>query len=104
MSRIGYRVLTSRNGKETLQAIKGDPFPELIIIDPNFPDVDDWNILHNIEHLAPAIPVIVHTYISDYSKHTMALGSLIFVEKRGNSIDSLKKIATEVLQSGSKHG
>lgn len=97
MSQSGYRVLTAKNGQEITFHLKSEPAIDLLIIDPNLPDVNDWAIFNTIEHQAPAMPVIVHTYVSDYTKHTITLGSFIFVEKRGNSIDSLKKIAAEVL-------
>lgn len=98
MSQGGYKVLTAKDGKEITLHLKSEPSIDLLIIDPNLPDVNDWSILNVIEQQAPAMPVIIHTYISDYAKHTIRLGSFAFVEKRGNSIDSLKKVAAEVLK------
>jgi len=97
MSQNGYRVLTAKTGKEIMVCINSDPSVDLLIVDPELPDVNDWAILHTVKHQAPAMPVIVHTFISDYTKHTITPETIIFVEKRGNSINSLKKIVAELL-------
>ena len=98
MSHDGYRVLTAKNGREIILHLKNDPSIDLLIIDPSLPDVNDWAILDDIGRHAPARPVIIHTFISEYAKHTITTGAYIFVEKRGNSVDSLKKTAEKLLK------
>ena len=97
MSQNGYRVLTAKTGKEIMMYLNTEPSIDLIIVDPELPDVNDWAILHTVKNQAPAMPLIVHTFISDYTKHTITPETAIFVEKRGNSINSLKKVVAEVL-------
>ena len=97
MSQNGYRVLTAKTGKEIMARISSYPPVDLLIVDPELPDVNDWDILNAVKRQAPAMPVIVHTFISDYTKHTITPESIIFVEKRGNSINSLKKIVADLL-------
>jgi DNA-binding NtrC family response regulator len=98
MHQNGYRVLTAKTGKEIMAVLKNDPSIELLIIDPNLPDVTDWSIFTLIENHTPRLPVIIHTYIQDYAEHVLTHGSVHFIEKRGNSVSSLRKIIEKVLR------
>ena len=97
MSQNGYRVLTAKTGKEIMMCLNNDLSIDLLIVDPELPDINDWSILHSVKLQAPAMPVILHTFLSDYTKHKLTPETVIFVEKRGNSINSLKKIVAKIL-------
>ncbi len=73
-----------------------DPL-DLIILDPDLPDSDESKILEDVLDRIPAVPVIVHTHLSEHQIDSKATNNVIFVEKRGISVERLKKVVFEAL-------
>ena len=93
----GYRVRMAKNGREVLEQVYQYKPLDLLILDLDLPDAGEMHILENIEDRIPTLPVVVHSFLSDYANQPAVLGTAVFVEKNGSSIESLKKVVFEVL-------
>jgi len=97
MTAAGYRVRLADTGREVLKrAFQGEPL-DLIILDPDLPDADEAHVLEHLLNRVPALPVVVHTYASEYGDVSMDRDGLFFVEKRGSSVERLKQVVHEIL-------
>jgi DNA-binding NtrC family response regulator len=94
----GYRVRLARNGREVLQSVlSGEPL-DLLILDLDLPDAGQMSILEEVQKRIPTVPVVVHTFLSEYLNHPPILSNVAFVEKEGTNIDSLKNVVLKVLR------
>jgi len=97
MTAAGYRVQLADNAREVLKwAFHHEPL-DLIILDPDLPDADENHMLQHLLNRVPALPVVVHTYASEYGDVSKDMEDLFFVEKRGSSVERLKQIVYEIL-------
>jgi len=97
----GYEVRLAKNGQEVLRWVYGPEPLDLVILDLDLPDSADSNetaILEKIEDRIPTLPVVVHTFLSDYAHHPALLSTTAFVEKKGNSVERLKKVVSGLLR------
>ena len=100
----GYRVRLAKNGREVLdQVYQYEPL-DLLILDLDLPDAGEVAVLERIEDRIPSLPVVVHTFLSDYANNRGVLGAAVFVEKKGSSIESLKRVVFEVLHNSNPKG
>jgi DNA-binding NtrC family response regulator len=99
MMATGYRVWLAENGKEVLKwAYHHEPL-DLLILDPDLPDTDETFLFEKLEDRIPVLPVVIHSFLPDDANHAAILRGAVFVEKSGNSIERLKKVVLEILQS-----
>ena len=97
MTAAGYRVRVADKGREVLKlAFQGEPL-DLIILDPDLPDADESNVLEHLLDRIPVLPVVLHTYSSEHRSNFKNMNEVIFVEKRGSSIERLKQVVHETL-------
>lgn len=97
MAAEGYSVELAENGREVLKwAYHRDPL-DLLILDPDLPDAEESLLLKKLKQRIPYIPVILHTYLSDYLVASKLINPTEFVEKGGSSIEKLKKIVPAIL-------
>ena len=97
MTSAGYRVLLAENAREVIKwNFHHDPL-DLIVLDPDLPDSEDSRMLDDILDRIPALPVIVHTYRSEYGSNSKNMNNVIFVEKGGSSVEHLKRVVYETL-------
>jgi DNA-binding NtrC family response regulator len=94
----GYRVRLAKNVQEVLKKVYQSETLDLLILDPDLPGTDKLALLKKLQNRIPALPVVVHTYLADYTDYTNELSKLAFVEKSGSSVESLKKMVREILQ------
>ena len=99
----GYRVRLAKNGREALKWIYHHEPLDLLILDLDLPDVSELAILKKLDDRVPALPVVVHTLLSDYANHPALSGAAAFVEKAGNSIERLKKVVFETLHKANTY-
>lgn len=98
MTAEGYRVRLAKNGREVVdRAYQNEPL-DLLIIDVDLPDADEIFVLEKIQNRIPTLPVVVHTFLTEYLEHATILSTGAFVEKEGTNIDRLKKVVGEVLR------
>jgi DNA-binding response OmpR family regulator len=98
MTEEGYRIRVAKNGREVLKfGFNHEPL-DLLILDPDLPDAGALDVLSKLQDRIPVLPVVVHAFLSEYMDQFAGLGSAVFVEKKGTSIDRLKKVVIDVLR------
>ena len=63
------------------------------------PDAGEIMILRTIQDQVPALPVVIHTFLSDYTQLPADMRSSALVVKNGDSIDNLKKVVAQILEA-----
>lgn len=97
LTAAGYRIVLADTGQDVVKRVyQNDPI-DLLIIDPDLPDVEEFDILKKICGRIPTLPVVVHTYLSDYETCRELTGAAAFVEKRGSSIENLRQVVADIL-------
>lgn len=88
----GYRAQVAKDGREILSMMEVSEPPDLVILDPEIPDVE---ILDVVQRLATLMtPVVVHSFIEDTASE---LKPAALVEKKGDTQD-LKDTVSSVLR------
>jgi DNA-binding NtrC family response regulator len=93
----GFHVDLARNASEVLKRVYEDESIDLIIIDPDLPDVSQEELLAKLSDLIPGLPIVVHSFSFQYAYCSEEPSQLTFVKKEGESIEALKKIVMEIL-------
>jgi CheY-like chemotaxis protein len=92
----GYRIRLAESGDEVLKwAFHPDPL-DFIILDPDLPDTVAGQLMNKLKDRIPAIKVVIHAFLSDYAAPHDKLSADAFIEKGGNSIESLKKVILDL--------
>ncbi len=99
----GYRVKLAKNGREVLNCLESQQGVDLLVLDLDLPYVGDLAILDEIRGRIPSLPVVVHTFLPEYTGHSATLNNAALVEKEGNSVDRLKDVISEVLNNPTPH-
>jgi DNA-binding NtrC family response regulator len=100
----GYRVNVAKNGQEVLKWAYHQGPLDLLILDVDLPDASEIPVLEILGDRIPVLPVVVHSFSSDYSNHLSYPGITEFVEKSGNSVEQLKKVVFNVLREAIPQG
>ena len=94
----GDHVHLARSGREVLNWVDAATrSPDLVIMDPDLPDMGEVSLLELIRQKRPELPVVVHTFLAEYINHPIVLSSAAVVEKDGRHVDRLKEVVKEVL-------
>ncbi len=94
----GYQVRLGSSSQEVLKwAFHHEPL-DLLILDPDLLDAEDAALFEKLNDRIPTLPVVVHSFGSDYSSHPGLADAAAFVEKTGNSVERLKQVVSEVLR------
>ncbi|MDZ7697984.1 MAG: response regulator [Deltaproteobacteria bacterium] len=93
----GFRIRLAGNGGEVLKWVYHSEPLDLIILDPDLPDDNGREILPKLYDRIPVIPVVIHSWSSDYIKPMDEPNGVAFVKKEGNSIEALKKVVQKML-------
>lgn len=92
----GYRIRLAESGVEVLKwAFHPDPL-DLIILDPDLPDTVAGQLMEKLKDRIPPIKVVIHAFLSDYAAPHDKLSADAFIEKGGNSSESLKKVILDL--------
>jgi len=97
MMKEGYGIQSAKNNREVLECISRHDFVDLLILDLDLSDAGEIEILESLKAQFPSVPVVVHSFLSDYNNCLDSLNAAAFVEKEGNSIDRLKEVVSELL-------
>lgn len=90
LTREGFSVLLAGTGKELLGLLSRCDSIDLLILDPDIPDIETHVVIEAIRERLPDLPIIVHGFISDAGEFGSLPGRIIPIEKQGNSVDQLK--------------
>ncbi len=97
MTAAGYRTRLAENARQVLKlAFQGEPL-DMIILDPDLPDADETHMLEHLLDRIPMLPVVMHTYPSEYGIGLKDKKDVVFVEKGGRSVERLKQVVYETL-------
>lgn len=101
MTAAGYRIILADKGRDVVKQVYQNEPVDLLILDPDLPDVEESAVLKKVRNRIPTLPVVVHTLISDYETHQDLANAAAFVEKRGSSIEKLREVVSDILQQSS---
>lgn len=102
MEQEGYRIHTAESFREALDWLDRNDPVDLVVIDLDLSDTEKCQVLETLCRRFPTLPAVVHTFASVYAGCESVLPAhahTVFVEKKGNSIESLKKVARDILES-----
>lgn len=91
----GYKVHVAKNDREVLSLIEQQE-PDLLILDLEIPYAGGLAVLEVLRDRNPPIPVVIHTFLTEYATHPAVQSKTSFVEKAGNT-DCLKAAILEML-------
>jgi CheY-like chemotaxis protein len=91
-------VVLAKDGGEVLRVLEVKELPDLIILDLEIPHLSGLEILKNLQDRELLLPVVVHTFLTEYANHPEVDKAAAFVEKTGNNIDNLKAVILGVLR------
>ena len=94
----GYRIRLAENGKEVVKWTYHQEPLDLLILDPDLPDLEESAVMQKLRNRIPVLPVILHTYMPGHENDWNLLAEAVFVEKQGNSIERLKQVVANMLQ------
>jgi DNA-binding NtrC family response regulator len=94
----GFRVLQAEKGKDVIRMVYQCFSLDLVIIDPDLSDMEETVLLKKIGDRFPPVPVVIHAFDSEETNYFLYLKQAAFVEKGGQSIEALKKVAIEILE------
>ncbi len=96
----GYDIEIAASACQILDRIYRNDSVDLVIIDPDLPDAGSVPLFKKLNNSIPAMPVIVHAYdLAEFSYKDAPdfFKSVHFVEKKGQSIENMKKIVAQML-------
>jgi DNA-binding NtrC family response regulator len=88
----GYQVRLAENGFQVLNLVYERVPLDLLILDPDLPDIDGTSLLEKVHDRIPPLPTIIHTFLTDYPDPREAVQADVFVEKGANSVEEIKRI------------
>ncbi len=103
LNRLGYQVTGANGGRKGLELVKSS-LPDLILLDLMMPDMDGWDVYHQLKNSDPTknIPVIIITARSQTIDKVLAFqiakvdDYIIKPFKPAELIESVKKVLTAV--------
>ena len=97
MAAAGYRVQEAECGSDVLFHVTRNKDLDLLILDPDLPDIDSAVLIKRLRGRIPPLPVVIHAFSSDLEDHPEFLNMERFVEKRGASVERLKEVIQDLL-------
>jgi DNA-binding NtrC family response regulator len=98
MIQEGFRVLQAETGRDVIEMINQSIPLDLVLLDPDLPDMEETVLLKKIEDRVPRLPVVIHAFDSQETNYFLYLKQAAFVEKGGQSIEILKQVVSEILE------
>ena len=94
----GYRVRLAKTGREVIKWVYHHDPLDLLILDPDLPDTTIVSLFEKLQNRIPALPVVVHTFLSDSVDFATGSIEVVFVEKSGSSVENLKRAVADILK------
>ncbi|MBI4961700.1 MAG: response regulator [Desulfomonile tiedjei] len=94
----GYSVQLAKDDRELLDLINAGAEPDLLILDLEMPYAPGPDVLAQLQHCSPCLPVVVYTLLTDHAGNEAIQKAAAFLEKRGNNIEDLKAVVVQVLR------
>ena len=94
----GYQIRLVKSRQELIDDVHNpDTLPDMVILDPDLPDANDQSLIHHIHRIVPGLPIVIHTLQTEIIQQLDAAHFVIFVEKKGSSVDHLKQAVKDLL-------
>jgi DNA-binding NtrC family response regulator len=93
-----YNIQLAKNGRELMDLIYSSAPIDLVIIDPDIPDVSQLKLFKNLEDRVPTLPFVIHSDLFVYLESTSHISKAAFVPKRGSSSETLKYVVWNLLK------
>ena len=97
LTAAGYHVRLVDNGKALLQLVYSGLKIDLLILDPDFPCRDAIDLSRRISDRIPHLPVVLHSVRGADELHNFSGGTIVHIEKNGDSIELLKETIHAIL-------
>ncbi len=94
----GYNIQLAKNSRELMGLIYSPAPIDLVIIDPDIPDVNQLKLFKSLEDRVPTLPFVIHSDLLDYLESTSHISKATFVPKRGSSSETLKDVVWNLLK------
>jgi DNA-binding NtrC family response regulator len=94
----GYNIQLAKNGRELMDLIYSSAPIDLVIIDPDIPDVSQPKLIKSLEDRVPTLPFVIHSDLFVYLESTSHISKAMFVPKRGSSSEILKYVVWNLLK------
>jgi DNA-binding NtrC family response regulator len=98
MADEGFKVLQAEKGKEVIKMVYQCSPLDVVILDPDLPDMEEIGLLKKIGARIPPLPVVIHAFDPEETNYLMYLRQAAFVEKGGHSIEKLKQVVFEIIR------
>ena len=95
LKKEGCVIYNAENTIEAQRYIYGSNQLDIVILDPELPDLFGQPLLDEVQDRLPPVPVIVHTYKELFDELTKD-DNIYFVEKNARSIKLLKEKILEI--------
>ncbi|MBF0120349.1 MAG: response regulator [Desulfobacterales bacterium] len=96
MASEGYSVQIAISCKEIIKLIYNNNIPDILVLDPDLPDVYEPALLKTIFEKTGNIPIVLHTLNMDDSKKLLWLNIAGIIEKNETSIETLKDVILHI--------
>jgi CheY-like chemotaxis protein len=97
LASAGFTVLTADSGRDLLQLVFGPAPVDLLVIDPDLPDMEPMVLLGKLTGRIPPCPIIIHTLPGEELWAGKPTPLIACVEKAGRSIEQLKEVMAGLL-------
>lgn len=91
-----YRVIVADDAKTLLKIAFESPPVDLVIVDPDLPDMEASEIIKKLNSRWPPLPVVIHALPEEEIDYR-GLPTEFFVEKGSRSIEIIKRIIHEMI-------
>src|SRR3989339_652823 len=79
--REGYRVLLAKDGYDLCNYLRAKELPDLIVLDPDLPYIEECGTLATLEGAHADLPLILHTLAGTGVDHPLTERAQALVEK-----------------------
>ena len=93
----GYITRMAKNGWEVLYWAYNHEFADILILDPDLPDFEEFSVIQKLKDRIPPLPIVIHALQADYPEDFNESNLLFFVEKSGDSIEYMKQVIADIL-------
>jgi DNA-binding NtrC family response regulator len=94
----GYNVQLAKNGRELMDIIHSSAHIDLVIIDPDIPDVSQLKLFKSLEDRIPSLPFVIHSDPFHDFESTSHISKAVLVPKQGSSSETLKDVVWNLLK------
>lgn len=92
----GCEIKLAENCQEVIKWVYHPESVDLLILDPDLPNIDNLMLKKILNDRIPVLPVVVHSFSSVYPDFLDMYSDIYFVEKSGNSIEALKYVVSKI--------